>query len=399
MRNYAIILFRDNQQRTVIKMKNFTKILCVVLALVAALSVASCSLTKQYAYQKDDIELPIGVYVYYMYSSYNEAQTLAQKSDLYDAATGKYDGKKSFLKMEITDEDGNTAVAEDWIIDKAKEKLQNAVAIETKFKELGCTVDQTEAEQAKTYLQQSYWDQNLKTVLEPCGISFDSFFMAEYLINILEKNEAFKAEYGEGGPSAVSNTELTEYFTKNYTSYKYFSANLYTTEDNGEAADTTTTTAAANTPFSEEKVAEYQKAFEGYASDISNGGSFEDAVKKYQDAYSVTDDPSTSNVEIIDENTTDELLKAIKGMKDGQAMTLEIGEDDSSKQLYVIYREPIEKQTDAYINDTDKKATVLQSMKGEDFDALLKKLAEDLKVEPSSACSSYKPSIFETKKK
>ena len=104
MRNYAIILFRDNQQRTVIKMKNFTKILCVVLALVAALSVASCSLTKQYAYQKDDIELPIGVYVYYMYSSYNEAQTLAQKSDLYDAATGKYDGKKSFLKMEITDD-------------------------------------------------------------------------------------------------------------------------------------------------------------------------------------------------------------------------------------------------------------------------------------------------------
>ena len=381
-------------------MKNFTKILCVVLALVMALSVASCSLTKQYAYQKDGIELPVGVYVYYMYSSYNEAQTLAQKSDLYDATTGKYDGKKSFLKMEITDEDGNTAVAEDWIINKTKEKLQNAVAIETKFKELGCTVDQTETEQAKTYLQQSYWDQNLKTVLEPCGVSFDSFFMAEYLINILEKNEAFKAEYGEGGPSAVSTPDLTDYFTKNYTSYKYFSANLYTTESSGEAADTTaSSTAGTNTPFSEEKVAEYQKAFDGYASDISNGGSFEDAVKKYQEAYNVTEDPSTSNVEIIDENTTDELLKTIKDMKDGQAMTLEIGEDDSSKQLYVIYREPIEKQIDAYINDADKSAAVLQSMKGEDFDALLKKLAEDMKVEPSSACNGYKPSMFETKKK
>ena len=379
-------------------MKNFTKILCVVLALVMALSVASCSLTKQYAYQKDGIELPVGVYVYYMYSSYNEAQTLAQKSDLYDATTGKYDGKKSFLKMEITDEDGNTAVAEDWIMDKTKEKLQNAVAIETKFKELGCTVDQTEVDQAKSYLQQSYWDQNLKSVLEPCGVSFESFFKAEYLINIIEKNEAFKAEYSEGGPSAVSTPDLTDYFTKNYTSYKYFSANLYTTEDNGEATDATTTTTSANTPFSEEKTAEYKSAFEGYASDISNGGSFEDAVKKYQDAYNVTEDPSTSNVEIIDENTTDELLKNIKGMKDGQAMTLEIGDDDSSKQLYVIYREPIEKQIDAYINDAEQSATVLQSMKGEDFDALLKKLAEDLKVEPSSACNNYKPSIFEKEK-
>ena len=42
-------------------MKNFSKILCVVLALVIALSAASCSLSKQYAYQQDDIELPIGV--------------------------------------------------------------------------------------------------------------------------------------------------------------------------------------------------------------------------------------------------------------------------------------------------------------------------------------------------
>ncbi len=171
-------------------MKNFTKILCVALALVMALSVASCSLSKQYAYQKDGVELPIGVYVYYLYSSYNEAQTLAQQSDLYDSATGKYDGKKSFLKIEITDEDGNTAVAENWIVDKAKEKLQNAVAIEAKYKELGCTVDEAELDQAKTYIQQAYWDKSLKSVLEPCGVSFDSFFMAEYTINIAEKNAA-----------------------------------------------------------------------------------------------------------------------------------------------------------------------------------------------------------------
>ncbi|MBK6088186.1 hypothetical protein [Ruminococcus difficilis] len=379
-------------------MKNFTKILCVVLALVMALSVASCSLSKQYAYQKDGIELPIGVYVYYMYSAYNEAQTLAQKSDLYDAATGKYDGKKSFLKIEITDEDGNTAIAEDWITDKTKEKLQNAVAIETKYNELGCTVDQAELDQAKTYIQQAYWDQNLKAVLEPCGVSFDSFFMAEYTINIAEKNAAFEAEYGEGGPSAVSTPDLTDYFTKNYTSYKYFSANLYTTTDDGQTdATTTTTTSANNTPLSEEEIAKYTSSFEDYASKISDGSSYDDVVKKYMEDYSVTEDPTTANVEIIDENTTDELLKTIKDMKDGQAMTVQIGDDENTKQIYMIYREPIEKQTDAYINDSENSKKVLQSMKGEVFDALLKKLAEDMDVQPSSACNSYKPSMFETK--
>lgn len=382
-------------------MKNFTKILCVVLALVMALSVASCSLTKQYAYQKDNIELPIGVYIYYLYSAYNEAQTLAQKSELYNAETGKYDGKKSFLKMEITDEDGNTAVAEDWIIDKAAEKLSTAVAIETKYNDLGCTVDESELDQAKTYIKQSYWDQSLSATLEPCGVSFDSFFMAEYTINIAEKNAAFKAEYGEGGPSEVSTPDLTDYFTKNYTSYKYFSANLYTSSPDETQAVTTTgaESTANNEPLSDEEIEKYKTAFEKYASGISEGGSYEDAVAEYMEEFGVTEDPTTKNVEIIDDDTTDEVLKTIKGMEDGQAMTLEVGEDASSKQIYLIYREPIENQIDAYINNEEQSETVLQSMKKDDFDSMLKKLAEDLGVEPSSACKSYKPSMFEQQDK
>lgn len=379
-------------------MKNFTKILCVVLALIVAISAASCSLTKQYAYQKDDIELPIGVYIYYLYSSYNEAQTLAQKSDLYDSATGKYDGKKSFLRMEITDEDGNTAIANDWINDKAAEKLRTAVAIETKYNDLGCTLDQAELDQAKTYIKQYYWDGNLDTTLEGYGISFESFFDAEYTINVAMKHAAFDAEYGEGGPSEVSTADMSEYFVKNYTSYKYFSANLYTASESA-ATDGTTETAAENVPFTEEEIEKYTKAFDGYASSISDGGSFEDAVSKYMADFDVAEDPSTSNVEIIDEDTTDELLKTIKDMKDGQAMTVQIGDDDTSKQLYLVYREPITNQLDAYINNEENREKVLDSMKEKDFDDLLKQLADDMDVQPSSACKSYKPSMFEEKKK
>ena len=172
-------------------MKNFSKILCVVLALVVALSAAACSLSPEYAYQKDDIELPIGVYIYYLYNAYNSAQNYAQQSDLYDSETGKYDGSKSFLKIEITDDDGETAVAEDWIINKAVEDTKNAVAVETKFNELGCTIDQTELDSTKTYYQ-SYWDQSYAEQMEPYGISFESFFEAGYTIPVM-KTEAFKA--------------------------------------------------------------------------------------------------------------------------------------------------------------------------------------------------------------
>ncbi len=373
-------------------MKNFSKILCVVLALVVAISAASCSLSPQSAYEKDDIKLPIGVYVYYMYNAYTSAQGFAQKSDLYDASTGKYDGKKSFLKMEITDDDGNTAVAEDWIKDKAQERTKEAVAINTKFNQLGCTIDQTELDNTKTYYK-SYWDQSYAAQLEPFGISFDSFFMAGYEIPVKE-SEAFKAEYGTGGPSAVSDEELTKYFTENYTSYKYFSANLFTSET-AETTDASAETTAQSVALPEDQIADYMKDFQDYASTLSSGGSFDDVKKSYMDKYAVEEEPATENVEIIPDDTEDEILKTIKDMKDGQAMTLEVGEDETSKQLYLIYREPIENQVAKYTDPEQEKDTVLSSMKQEDFEKLLKDLVEELNVTLSSACNSYNPSLFE----
>ncbi|MBQ6413257.1 MAG: hypothetical protein IJI19_07255 [Ruminococcus sp.] len=377
-------------------MKNFSKILCVVLALVIALSAASCSLSKQYAYEKDVIKLPIGVYIYYLYNAYNSAQNYAQQSDLYDAETGKYDGKKSFLKMEITDDDGKTAVAEDWIKDKAAEDTKTAVAIQTKFNDLGCTLDQTEIDSTQSYYK-SYWDQSYSEMLEPYGISFDSFFLAGYTLPVME-NEAFKAEYGTGGPSAVSDEELTKYFKDNYTSYKYFSANLYTTET-AEDTDGSAETASENTPLSADKIAEYQKDFDGYATTLSNGGSYADVVAEYMKKYAVEEDPTTENVEDIDEESTDEIMKTILDMKDGQAMTVVIGDDDASKQIYLVYREPIENQVEAYTDPEQHKDDVLSAMKHEEFDEMLKKLAEEMNITLSSACDSYKPSRFEETKK
>lgn len=376
-------------------MKNFSKILCVVLALVMALSVASCSFSKQYAYQKDDIEIPVGVYIYYLYNFYNSAQSYAQQSDLYDSETGKYDGKKSFLKMEITDDDGETAVAEDWIKNKTEERIKEAVAIYTKFNDLGCTIDQTEIDSTKTYYQ-SYWDQSYSEQFEAYGVSFDSFFEAGYMIPVME-NEAFKAEYGTDGPSAVSDEDLTAYFTENYTSYKYFSANLYKTETT-ESGDGSEETASENVALSEDEIAAYQKDFQSYASTLSEGGSFDDIKKEYMEKYEITDDPVTENVEIIDEDTEDEILKTIKDMKDSQAMTIEIGEDETSKQLYLIYREPIEDQVEKYTDPEQEKDTVLSSMKNEDFEELLKNFADELNITLTSACSSYKPSMFEESK-
>ncbi|WP_316608050.1 hypothetical protein [uncultured Ruminococcus sp.] len=395
-------------------MKNFAKILCVVLALVMALTAASCSMSKQFAYQKDDVELPIGTYILYLQQAYNQAQGFAQKSDLYDSEKGTYDGKKSFLKMEITDDDGETAVAEDWIIKKAEDLTIDAIAGMNKAKELGCTLDEAAVADTKEQIK-SFWDQGYGEQYEQYGIGMESLIALSNASTM--RDAAFHKQYSAEGPTPVSDEELAKYFTENYTSYKYFSANLYTSTTATDGAEEGSDTAqTVDTPLSDEEIAKYQKDFEGYASTLSGGGSFDDVLKQYMEAYNVTEDPHTENVAVLDDSATDEVMKTIKEMKDGQAMTITVGDDADSKQIYLIYREPIEKQVDAYTKTEEPKAeatgdeaapdttaesnrdTVLEKMKSDEFDELMKKYAKDAGIALSSACKNYKPSMFEATK-
>lgn len=375
-------------------MRNFTKILCVVLALVVALSAASCSLTKQYSYKTDDVELPIGIYIYYLMNAYNEAQTYAQKTDAYNAEDETYDGSKSFLKIEITDDDGNKAVAEDWIIDQAVKDMNDAVASYNKYKALGCTVDEAAAESTRAYYKE-YWDQGYSESYEPYGISFDSFFQAGYTIPSI-KNAAFEAEYGVDGPSAVSDEELTAFFTEKYTSYKYFSANLYTTStEPATDEEGNTTDESVDVPLPDEEIKAYEADFKSYADAVMSGTGFEDVVKSYQEAYEIEEDPSQSSVSVIDPDTEDEIEKAVLELKEGEAVYKIIGDDENTRQIYLLYREPIADEIDAYIKDETNRTGVLYEMKNKDFDKLLQDLAATLDIDKSSACNSYKPKMFE----
>lgn len=123
-------------------MKNFKKLTAMILVFIIALSTAACSLTPQWSYKTEDTELPIGVYIYALYSAYSQAESLAQQTEGYDSEAQTYDGEKSFLNVEITDEEGVTATADQWIMDQADKSLRNILAIEHEFERLGATIDE-----------------------------------------------------------------------------------------------------------------------------------------------------------------------------------------------------------------------------------------------------------------
>lgn len=386
-------------------MKNFTKLLAVILCMVIALSTTACSLTPQWSYKEGDNELAIGVYIYAMYNAYSEAQSYAQKSELYDSEAKTYDGDKSFLKIQITDENGVTATADQWIADKTDETMRTLLAVDKEYERLGATMDEATMQGYKSSAKE-YWDYGpyysmygeqyinpYKDIFEPFGISYESF---EYFYITSAKQEIiFDLLYAEGGEKAVDDKELTDYFTENYTSYTYFSTNLYeTVEATSDQADAEGTL-STNKALSSDKIKEIESDFKGYADSLSNGAKVADITEKFTKDYELESDPSVSNVEIMADSTIGEdLVTAIGNLDEGKATYKTIGEEDT-KTIYLLYKEPIKNQVKTYIEDETNRTSVLHSYKGDEFKDYINELAMSLEVEINKAASKYKPSMFE----
>ncbi len=393
-------------------LKNFTKILSVFMAIIITLSLASCSFTKQYSYKTDDVELPIGVYIYSLYTAYTQAESYAQKSDLYDSTKKTYEGKKSFLKIEITDDNGKKATADEWIYEEADKQMKNILATYKTFNELGCTIDEATLENSNKQCKE-YWDNGpyasygaqyknpYSKMFEPIGVSYDSFYLASFYSAAMQ-DAIFKAMYNEGGTKAVSNEELTKFFTENYTSYTYFSANLFTdaTENEASVEDSAyNAEAAASVPISEEEIKKYEDSFSGYVNDINDGKDVKDIISKYKSDFEAADDSIISNVENLDDASIGEDIKnEILDLKEGSASYKIIGNDDASKVIYFFYKEPIKNQVKNYIEDDTKKISLLQALKGDEFNKYLEDVAETIEPGISSACKNYDLKKFEKAK-
>ena len=111
-------------------MNRIKKLTAVILAFAMVLALASCttpiSLTKEWSFKNSTEELPIGVYIYSLYTAYNQASTYAKDAKGYDAA-------KSFMDLTIKDEDGKESVAKDWILTQAKKITKSILAIDTEL--------------------------------------------------------------------------------------------------------------------------------------------------------------------------------------------------------------------------------------------------------------------------
>ena len=373
-------------------MKPTVKIGSLLLAVVMALSAVlatGCSMGKEWSYKTSDKELAIGVYIYCLDLAYQQAQTKAKELDDYDGTNDKW------LDLEITDDDGNTAVARQWIKDDAQKKCLNFLAVEKGMKDEGASVDeatqQAADEQAKTYWNVGQYANYgyimpMSKELEPYGISYDSFryCTSQYSVNY---SALFAKLYGEGGSQEVSDSELEEYFIENYVDYSYIPVQLYeaSTDEAGESK---------NVALSSDKIAEYNSEFEGYVKDINDGKSYDDVVSAYTEKHELSQSPAVDNTEQLESvSAGDQIKDALKDLGNNKAVTITVGEGDSG-MLYLVYKRNSADSAKDYLESETNRAGVLNTMKKDDFEDYLKKIVEDLDYEKNSAVDGYDPKMF-----
>lgn len=377
-------------------MKAIKKITAAFLAVLMIMSISGCSTKPEWSYKVDDNEMQIGVYIYALYTAYNQAATYASSAEGYDA-------EKSFLNLTITDDDGETAVAKDWIVDTAKELTKNILTIEEEFEARGLTLEAEDETAAKESADNDwnlgpYYDMYLaygmmptpyKDILEPYGVSYESFERASYMASA-KQTALFEEIYINDEETAVSTEDLTNFFTENYTSYSYLSVRLAdsATDDSGS----TTYTA-----MSDEDIAEIESTLQGYADNINNGaGTFAEQMVEYTALKELESDPSTSAVENLDESSLNEdVIAALNELEEGKASLVKIGEAENA-YYYLVYKAPIADSVADYIEDETNSFNVLSAMKSEEFQDMLTAKAEELGIqENTSVVNSYKPSMFE----
>ena len=373
-------------------MKPTVKIGSLLLAVVMALSAVlatGCSMGKEWSYKTSDKELAIGVYIYCLDLAYQQAQTKAKELDDYEGTNDKW------LDLEITDDDGNTAVARQWIKDDAQKKCLNFLAVEKGMKDEGASVDEA-AQQAADEQAKTYWNVGqyanygyimpMSKELEPYGISYDSFryCTSQYSVNY---SALFAKLYGEGGSQEVSDSELEDYFIENYVDYSYIPVQLYeaSTDEAGESK---------SVALSDEKIADYTAELEGYVKDINDGKSYDDVVSAYTEKHELSQSPAVDNTEQLESvSAGDQIKDALKDLGNNKAVTVKVGEGDSG-MLYLVYKRNSADSAKDYLESETNRAGVLNTMKKDDFEDYLKKIVEDLDYEKNSAVDGYDPKMF-----
>lgn len=387
------------------------RIAAAVLAVVLAASLCGCD--RGYIMTVDGMEIRNGIYLSYLDSAYSIAASKirAQKAETSDET----DDTDSTDDTPVTEEELEGKSGSQWIKDETMRAVRRFVAIQRKCGDVGVTL--TDSELAEAYaeitdtwdtensiLQMYYGMNTMGEYYESQGIGQESLKEISRVNKLRDK--LFMYYYGKDGEFEVTDAEIDEYLKENYASFKMKSiaytddAGKALEEDEDKKAVVDKAKAYAERINKGEKVIdvfyEYDlekaenaakaKAETDYKEDNEDKLTKDEWIKKQVEAANVTKAETEELDRVISKESSgleEKLTEYIfNAADDGKATVYE-----AENTVYIIIREDI---TEKSKWKEDNNATVLDAMKGEDFDNMLDLFGQNYEVDADESLINKK---------
>ena len=359
------------------------KVSSVALCAAMTLSLASCSSNlggadTSYGAEIDGYKVPAGVFIAMQLNAYYDAMNYVEPTEETADETAETTAAETEASTEAAEETTTTPFTdkviegksvEEWINDEATKSMQEYVAVENKFDELGLSFQNNEKEKATVYLD-SLWEY-YGSMYEDMGISENSELLIS--LNSTKKSMIFDYYYGVGGEKEVSEEEVKNYLTENNSRINYIKMELKDGEGNLLKSD---------------GKAEIMEMAEGYVDRIKNGEDMNtvgNEYKKYYDALveaaaETTDDGSedtsdtaeeieeqiTDNTTVISKDGTAPSAAVVEKVFDGSVSTGDVFIVEEDEAYYVV--EVLDLFADEnYLSDNE--SYVRHTLKDDEFDA------------------------------
>ncbi len=247
------------------------KCAAAALAVTMCAQFAACGKDSIYSAEIDGVQVPAGVYIYYLQTAYYDAQDKAGENTsstdtVADAAAAQTEATTTTADMFYAQSIEGKSV-KDWIIDTATDYCRTQVAVEKKFDEYGLALTDEEEQEAELYCSQM-WDYG-GSYFEELGIG-ESSYRSIYMNNE-KRAKLFDLIYSTGGERAVSDDELKAHMAENFALINYIDIELKDGEGNLLKSD---------------GKAQRMEMAQGYVDRYNAGEDFDALNKEYQSFYS-----------------------------------------------------------------------------------------------------------------
>lgn len=306
-------------------------------ALAVGLTLTGCADTT-WILKDGNITIPTGVYNYYLIGGASTVSSLAENS----SSSGS-----SNTDMWSQTVSGTDAVT--WTRNKAIESCKELAVIEKLCAERNVTLADDQQSDASSRASTSY--NAYKTLWSKNDISETS--LQRIAKDMYLKQKLFESYYGENGDKAVSESEIEDYYSKNFVHVKQIFVSKY---------DTSTYTALTG----DKLAAAEKKAKEAYEAAKADPKNFDKYVEKYNEDPGMKSDPngyifSKASSENYDGKFTDLAFSLKAG---------EVGMAESDMGWFIEYKLATDPKDTSTFNDS-MKATVLSEMKGDEFEKII----------------------------